>query len=133
MAASRKLTFKRFGRSYHLRIQTAEDLRAVLDLNEAHWVATAAPIETINCDATFLKLVDTDHNGRILCYELKDAIAWLLKTLCDTRGVSAGSTTLSEWLPVAAYSSERERCADEDCHRPTSSSTSKSPRLRSLP
>ncbi len=93
MAAQARMTFDRFGRSYHLRIATAEDLRAVMELDEAHWVASAAPIESINCDLTFLQLVDSDHNGRILCYELKDAIAWLLANLRDTSGMgSAGST-----------------------------------------
>ncbi len=95
MAGDSKLTFERFGRSYHLRIRTAEDLRAIVSLDEALWVATGAPIETINCDRTFLELVDTDRNGRILCFELADAIAWLLKNLSDTSGVDAGRAVLS--------------------------------------
>ena len=68
------MTFKRFGRSYHLCIDHAEDLRRVLHLDEAHWVATNAPIETLNCDPTFLGLVDTDNDGRIGCDDLIKAI-----------------------------------------------------------
>lgn len=94
MAAPGNMTFRRFGRSYHLHIATAEDLRSVVELDEAHWVATGAPIDTINCDRTFLELLDTDRNGRILCFEIKDAIAWGLMNLARTDGVDAGSTAL---------------------------------------
>ncbi|MCK4627318.1 MAG: hypothetical protein KAV00_18540, partial [Phycisphaerae bacterium] len=64
MSNSQKMVFQRFGRSQHLRIASADDLATVLELDEAHWVATGAPIETINCDPVFLNLVDTDNNGR---------------------------------------------------------------------
>lgn len=88
------MTFKRFGRSYHLCIDHAEDLRRVLHLDEAHWVATNAPIETLNCDPMFLGLVDTDNDGRIGCDDLKKAIRWLLDTLRDCGDVTTGSQTL---------------------------------------
>jgi len=94
MRDSRRLVFQRFGRSYHLRIATADDLAGIVDLDEAFWVATGAPTRTMNCDRTFLDLVDTDRNGRIMCFELKDAIRWLLGNLRDTAGVDEGSTTL---------------------------------------
>ena len=70
MATSKRMTFKRFGRSHHLRIRSAEDLAAAAVLDEAHWVATGAPIDTINCDRTFLELFDTDNNGRLMCFEV---------------------------------------------------------------
>ncbi len=94
MSNSHKMVFQRFGRSQHLRIASAEDLAAVLELDEAHWVATGAPIETINCDPVFLKLMDTDNNGRLMCFEVKDAIVWLLANLHDTSGVTAEADTL---------------------------------------
>ncbi len=94
MSSSGNMTFKRFGRSYHLCIDHAEDLRRVLHLDEAHWVATNAPIETLNCDPMFLGLVDTDNDGRIGCDDLKKAIRWLLDTLRDRGDVTAGSQTL---------------------------------------
>lgn len=88
------MTFRRFARSRHLRIETAEDLARVLDLDEARWVAIGAPIDTLSCDATFLSLVDTDHNGRIMCFEIRQAIQWLLQNLRDTSGVNQGSRSL---------------------------------------
>ena len=94
MSSSGNITFKRFGRSYHLCIDHAEDLRRVLDLDKAHWVATNAPIETLNCDPVFLGLVDTDNDGRIGCDDLVKAIRWLLDTLRDCGDVTVGSQTL---------------------------------------
>ena len=87
-------TFRRYGRSYHLKIETAEDLEHVAELDEAHWVATNAPISTINCDGTFLKLLDTDANGRIMCYEVRAGIRWLLGVLRDRTGITGRSRTL---------------------------------------
>jgi len=88
------MTFQRFGRSCHLRIATAEDLVHVADLDEALWVATSAPLASLNIDPTFLGLVDIDNNGRIMCFEIKEATSWLLATLRDTDGITIGSTSL---------------------------------------
>jgi hypothetical protein len=88
------MMFQRFGRSHHLRIETAEDLALLTKLDEAHWVATGAPIDCINCDATFLRLVDSDNNGRIMCSEVHEAIDWLLENLRDTSGVTERSMSL---------------------------------------
>ncbi|MGB2819843.1 MAG: hypothetical protein WBF17_02590 [Phycisphaerae bacterium] len=94
MADALPMTFQRFGRSHHLRIETADDLALVRGLDEAHWVATGAPIDCINCDATFLRLVDSDNNGRIMCAEVLEAVGWLLENLRDTAGVTARSMSL---------------------------------------
>ena len=87
--------FTRTGRALHLYIATAVDLRNALDLNEAHWVATSAPIHTLHLDALFLKLVDSDHDGRIRPRELKDAIRWCLEVLSDFRSLDAGDASLA--------------------------------------
>ena len=89
LASPTSVRFTRTGRAYHLDIATAADLRNALDLDEALWVATSAPIDTLHLDALFLQLVDTDHDGRIKPPELKDAIRWCLEVLCDARGLDA--------------------------------------------
>ena len=81
MATSSPWTFERYGRSCHFQIRSADDLARAAELDEAHWVATNAPIATINADATFLQLLDTDHNGRIMCHEVRGAIRWLGRVL----------------------------------------------------
>ena len=95
MSSTENMSFRRFGRSYHLKINTSADLQRVVELDEAHWVATSAPISTINCDSTFLNLLDTDNNGRIRCYEVKDGICWLLRVLRDHCGIDQGRKTLT--------------------------------------
>ena len=83
-----KLAFDRFGRTYHLRINSAESLYRVPELDEAHWMATSAPTSTLGCDPVFLDLVDTDHNGRIRVGEMIAAIQWLNDLLLDSSGVA---------------------------------------------
>ena len=107
-SAPSKMTFRRVGRAYHLLLQSADDLRHVLDLDEAHWVATSAPIDTIHPDPIFLDLLDLDHDGRIRPFELRHAVRWALDTLRDTDGLSRGSSELM----LAAIDPETEdgRC-----------------------
>ena len=94
MADNSAMTFRRFGRSHHLRIDTAENLARICELDEAHWVATGAPVDSIHCDATMLGLMDTDDNGRIMCAEVVEAVRWLLENLRDTSGVAQRSMDL---------------------------------------
>ena len=63
-------------------------------MDEALWVATGAPLHSMNVDATFLSLIDSDKNGRIICYEVRDAITWLLENLRDHRGIKTDNITL---------------------------------------
>ncbi|MFH1731742.1 MAG: hypothetical protein ABIF82_08840 [Planctomycetota bacterium] len=95
MQAPGLIKFDRFGRSYHLSIKNAENLELLLELDEAHWVATGAPVDGLKCDLAFLNLVDTDSNGRIMCSEMRDAVRWLLKQLRDRSGVAEGRQTLA--------------------------------------
>ena len=89
-----RFRFQYFGSTLHLKVESAWDLRRVGELDEAHWVATSAPIAAINGDPAFLELVDTDHDGRIGCSELRQAISWLFEHLKDYAGTNAGNTAL---------------------------------------
>lgn len=88
------MTFQRFGRTYHLRIQCAKDLARVLRLDEAHWIATSMPIHSVRGNIVFMRLVDTNQDGRIHALELKRAIEWLLAHLRQTSGVDEASQAL---------------------------------------
>jgi len=44
------MTFRRYGRSTHLRLGTAADLAHALELDRARWVATVAPLTALNGD-----------------------------------------------------------------------------------
>lgn len=89
------MRFRWVGRSFHLRIASAVDLRGVLRLDEAHWVATTAPIDSVLCDEVFLRSFDVENVGRIRCRQVRAAIQWLLDTLADHAGVDARSDRLS--------------------------------------
>ncbi len=90
----RRFNFERFGKSYHMKIETAADLQLALSLDEAHWIASTAPHGTINADAVFLRRLDTDNDGRIRISEVKTAIEWLFAQLTETGGVDTKSTTI---------------------------------------
>jgi len=87
--------FARFGRTYQLLIKNVNDLKQAVVLDEALWVATAAPISSlIDCDKTFLALLDGDSDGRILAEDVRAAIRWLSDIFRDTTGIDAQSSTL---------------------------------------
>jgi hypothetical protein len=88
------MRFKRYGKSWHLVINSEAALSSILELNEAHWVATSAPVESIRADTTFLSLMDTDNDGRIHASNLKAAIRWTLEHLSDHSGIGKSSDTL---------------------------------------
>ncbi|MCP4397788.1 MAG: hypothetical protein GY801_10880 [bacterium] len=91
---SESFRFERYGHSYHLQIETPEDLKRILELDEAHWVATNAPIQTINADPIFLELLDSDSDQHVRSAEVKQAIRWLFEHLRDPSGVKAGNSNL---------------------------------------
>ena len=95
MATGDKMRFEKFGRSVHLQILSAADCQVATKLDPALWVASGAPVATVNCDATFLKLVDSDNDGRILCWEMSDAIGWAREVLADHSGIDKGSDSLT--------------------------------------
>ena len=96
------MRFRKHGNTYQLRIDTAEDLADVLHLDESLWVATSAPASAFRCDPRFLELLDASGSGRIHTAELRQAIAWLLRILADTRRLGEGSST----IPLAAILAE---------------------------
>jgi len=129
MAATERMVFRRYGHSHHLRIRTAADLEFAVALDEAHWVATNAPVSTINCDETFLRLLDRDGSGRITCEELKEGIRWLMGMLTDRSGIAERSSTLDlRAINTGADEGRRardaarkilDRCGDEEARTVT--------------
>jgi len=80
--------FNQYGKTFQLRIETAEDLSAVLELDESLWVATSAPADVFRCDPGFIALLDSDATGRIHTGEVKQAIRWFLDVLTDRSKLS---------------------------------------------
>ena len=88
-------TFTELGDSYHFRIDNHHDLRTILDLDEALWIATTAPCTNLKADRVFLEMLDSDEDGRIRAEEIKDAIRFLFDTLTDHNSIRENNTSLS--------------------------------------
>ncbi|MGN0844679.1 MAG: hypothetical protein ACI4QT_05590 [Kiritimatiellia bacterium] len=85
------MKFNRYGKSYQLVLQNANDLKELLTIDESHWAATSAPVSAFREDAAFLQYLDADKNGRIMTTEVQNAIRWLLDLLVDSSTI--GSST----------------------------------------
>lgn len=101
----RQPTFERLGRAYHLRIRDATDLHAVLELDDALWMALSAPTITLRADPVLLEHLDSSGDGQVTAADVRAAIQWLLETLENTEGVQDGNTCL-ELAAVAAESAD---------------------------
>jgi len=86
--------FRRYGKTYQLRIENADDLAAALGLDESLWVATSAPVDSLRCDSGFTAYVNADGSGRINTAEIKAAIGWLLDVLKDTSELGSDADTI---------------------------------------
>ncbi|HID69223.1 MAG TPA: hypothetical protein EYP35_01905 [Desulfobacterales bacterium] len=94
-SCSTQLSFENFGSSLHFKINDYCDLEAVLELDEALWIATTAPVSTLKIDPAFLHLLDTDDDTRLRAEEIKNGIRFLQKHLVDYSGIQENNLTLS--------------------------------------
>ena len=90
--------FFRTGGFDQVRLDSAEDLLHLCELDQKLWVALSCPTKGVEFDARTLALLDTDGDGHIRAPELLAAIAWAADRLADT-GVLAGG---QDGVPLAA-------------------------------
>ncbi len=90
----REFAFVNYGGSYQLRIEAAEDLAALEQLDEPFWMATSAPIHQLRCDTVALQHLDANKNGRIISHEVKRTQVWLFRVLKNLTGVTQRRDTL---------------------------------------
>ena len=83
------MIFRKLGGRYQFMIDTPEDLKSILKLDEALWMCTGAPIDSFTCDPAFLNHIDSDINGRVRTDEVKKAVAWAIKVLSDLNVLSS--------------------------------------------
>ncbi len=88
------LRFRRCGRAWHACVDHGGDLEGVLDLDEALWVVTSAPVETFRADPALLAALDADGDGRIRVDDVCASIRWLLASLRDPSDISPGHDQL---------------------------------------
>jgi hypothetical protein len=90
--------FFRLGGFDQVRLDTAEDLLHLPELDQKLWAALSCPVDGLEFDARTLALLDTDADGRVRVPEVLSAVAWATSVLRDHRPLMAGSAS----LPLAA-------------------------------
>ena len=95
------MKFNKFGKAYHLVLETPADLRDALAIDDSFWAVTSAPTTAFDEDPAFLRYLDSDGNGRIRSDEVRAALRWLLARLADDAKVGAPSDD----MPVASVAS----------------------------
>jgi hypothetical protein len=93
--AAENPTYRRQGGAWQLSIESLSDLRHALDLDAALWVANSAPLSTFAADATFLRCLDQDGDGRIRVDSVREALNWLLDHLAPEPQGRRGESTLN--------------------------------------
>lgn len=84
----KKFTFVNWGGSYQLRIETADDLAHLDELDDPFWMATSAPIYQLRADPVALDLLDANRNKRIISSELRRTCRWLFRVLRNLEAVT---------------------------------------------
>jgi hypothetical protein len=99
--SSHRWKFHRVGGLDQVSIETAEDLRALPQLDQKLWVALSCPVTGLELDQRTLELLDTDHDGRVRAPELLAALAFCEARLTDLGALLRGEAA----LPLSALSS----------------------------
>lgn len=99
--------FFRSGGFDQVRIETADDLRHLAELDQKLWAVLACPTSGLEFDTRTLQLIDTDGDGRIRVPELREAVRWACATLSDPAVLFQPGDT----LPLAALRADDEEGA----------------------
>jgi hypothetical protein len=110
MTAPHAWRFFRAGGFDQVRLDTADDLLALAQLDQKLWVALSCPVKGIEFDARTLELIDSDKDGHVRAPELLQAIAWANERLLD----SAILGQPVSGLPIAAI--RRDDAVGEQIH-----------------
>lgn len=92
---TRPLVYRRYGGSLQVSLPSFEVLVEAIHIPETQWLATACPLEGLQCDRRFLEFLDTDKNGRIRVAELRAAVELMAKQLKSHQGADAASDVLA--------------------------------------
>ena len=88
------MTYSSVGGNYQLLIRNFEDLRFVLELDEAFWALNCIDINSLRMDRRFLNFVDGNNDGKIRTDEIREAVRFFLKYIKEGKGFETGSRTL---------------------------------------
>ena len=87
--------FRLIGGAWQPVVENFEQLKAVLELDEAWFAITGIDINSLRADRKFLEFLDSDKNGKIRTDEIKDAIKFMAEVLKDGFGFEDESSELA--------------------------------------
>lgn len=88
------LVLRKLAGGYQFVIERPGQLRRLSEIDDALWVATSVPADSLHADPAFLRYVDTDANGRLRSDEIREAVRWLLHVLSDRSHLLEGTEVL---------------------------------------
>ncbi|MBU6504393.1 MAG: hypothetical protein KGQ63_01785 [Betaproteobacteria bacterium] len=86
----RRWRFFRAGGFDQVRLDQAEELLAIGELDQKLWVALSCPVNGIRFDARTLAFIDTDGDGHVRAKELIAAVEWAARQLAEPALLARG-------------------------------------------
>lgn len=86
--------FCRLGGFDQVRLETAEDIRHLGELDQKLWAALSCPVNGLEFDPRTLSLLDCDNDGRVRVQEVLTAVEWVSSVLKDFDPLLAGAAEL---------------------------------------
>ena len=75
--------FCRLGGFDQVRLETAEDIRHLGELDQKLWAALSCPVNGLEFDSRTLAMLDSDQDGRVRVQEILAATRWISSVLAD--------------------------------------------------
>ena len=92
--SSHSWKFVRTGGLDQVSLETADDLRALAQLDQKLWVALSCPVKGLQIDERTLALIDTDGDGHVRPPEVIAAVSWACARLKDPATLLHGADEL---------------------------------------
>ncbi len=86
--------FCRLGGFDQVRLETAEDIRHLGELDQKLWAALSCPVSGLEFDSRTLAMLDSDGDGRVRVQEILAAVRWISSVLVKMDTFLAGSGEL---------------------------------------
>ena len=98
MNTTHRWRFCRLGGFDQVRLETAEDIRHLGELDQKLWAALSCPVDGLEFDRRTLELLDVSGDRRVRVQEVLAAVDWVSTVLKDMNPLMAGASE----LPLAA-------------------------------
>ncbi|MBU1567810.1 MAG: hypothetical protein KJ630_19565 [Proteobacteria bacterium] len=95
--------FCRLGGFDQVRLETAEDIRHLGELDQKLWAALSCPVSGLEFDSRTLAMLDSDQDGRVRVQEILAATKWISSVLVTMDTFMAGA----DHIPLQAIDGSR--------------------------